>query len=100
MVEASKAKDFSEAGIAPISIAGAIQRAREEVVRLTDLKVDAVTRVHRLPDGGWTVVMDLVESIARMGDNDLLATYELELDTTGTLVAMSRLARYRRENGS
>lgn len=100
MAESPKIKDFKEAGAAPLGIAGAIQRARDEVVMLTDLKVDAITRVHRSPDGGWIIVLDLVESVARMGDNDLLATYELTLDGNGALMGMSRLARYRREDGS
>jgi hypothetical protein len=100
MADIPSARDFKEAGIAPLGMAGAIQRARDELAQLTDQKVDAVTRAARTPEGGWTIAMDLIESIARMGDNDLLTTYELEIDAAGALTGMSRLARYRREDGA
>lgn len=100
MAESPETQEFKQAGPVALGISGAIQRARDEIVLLTDLKVDAVTRVQRSPDDGWIIVMDLVESIARMGDNDLLATYELTLAGDGALQGMARLARYRREDGA
>lgn len=100
MADIPSVKDFEEAGITPLGMAGAIQRARDELAVMTDLQVDAVTRAERRPDGGWIINIDLIESIARMGDNDLLITYELQIDETGALIGMSRLARYRREDGA
>lgn len=100
MADIPSAKDFKEAGIVPLGMAGAIQRARDELSQLTDLQVDAVTRAERTPEGGWTIAMDLIESIARMGDNDLLTTYELDIDNSGVVTGMSRLVRYRREDGA
>lgn len=88
---------FSEAGIGPLRLSGAIARAREEVARLSHAPVDAVTRSERLEDGGWLIVLDLLESPARLGDNDLLTTYEVALDAAGDPVRMERIARYKRE---
>lgn len=93
-------KEFSAANVAPLTMAGAIQRARDELGVLTGLEVDAISRAERSSENGWTIVIDLIEGIARMGDNDLLSTYQLELDDSGAVTGMSRLHRYHREDGS
>ena len=84
--------------MAAIGLVGAIARAREELALFTQLPFDSVASSQRLPDGGWLVVMDLIESAARMGDNDLLATYEVELGDAGEPTRIERIARYRRED--
>jgi hypothetical protein len=89
---------FREAQVAPLGLAGAIARARDELSVLTQLPLDAVASTRRLPDGGWSIVMDLIESPARMGDNDLLSTYEVELGDAGDVTRIERIARYRRED--
>jgi hypothetical protein len=100
MAEAPDQKTFAAAGAAPLGLAGAVNRAREELALLTQLQVDAVTRSARRPDGGWTITLDLIESVARMGDNDLLCTYEVSLDPQGGVTDLARIARYRREDGA
>lgn len=89
---------FREAGIAPLGLAGAIARARDELSLLTQLPMDAVASTRRQAEGGWTVVMDLIESAARMGDNDLIATYEVEIAEAGDVIRIERIDRYRRED--
>ena len=44
------------------------------------------------------MVVDLVESVARMGENDLLAAYEVTIGVDGELKHFTRLRRYRRED--
>lgn len=97
MSEVPNPTAFSEAGLAPLKLSGAIARAREEIATLTQMPIDAVTRTERGPDGGWVIAIDLIEAAARLGDNDLIATYELEFDASGETIRMERTARYKRE---
>lgn len=81
-----------------LSMMQAIAQAKAAIASLTVLTFDAVGRCERQPDGGWIVALDLIESMARMGDNDLLATFEVELDPSGEPVNMMRTRRYHRED--
>ena len=87
-----------ENGPAGLSMKGAIGVAKEAVASLTILEFDSVGRCERRAEGGWTVMLDLIESVARMGDNDLLATYEVQIDADGEPVQVSRTRRYHRED--
>jgi hypothetical protein len=80
-------------------LAQVIAQAREGVAAISGLPVDAVSKCERNPDGGWSVVVDLVESPARMGENDLIAVYDVAIDADGALQSFERRGRYRREDG-
>lgn len=97
MSKTSSQSSFAKAGAGPLGLSGAIARAREEVSLLSQQPVDAVTRSEGDGNGGWVIVLDLLESPARLGDNDLLTTYEIVLDANGDAVRMERIARYKRE---
>jgi len=88
----------SKAGPARFSMMMAIGVAKEAVASMSVLDVDSVGRCERRAEGGWTVHLDLIESIARLGDNDLLATYEVEIDAEGEPLQVSRTRRYHRED--
>jgi len=88
----------SKAGPARFSMITAIGVAKEAVASMSVLDFDSVGRCERRAEGGWTVHLDLIESIARMGDNDLLATYEVEIDAEGEPLQVSRTRRYHRED--
>lgn len=81
-----------------LSMMQAIAQAKAAIATLTVLQFDAIGRCERQPEGGWIVALDLIESMARMGDNDLLATFEVELDAAGEPVNMMRTRRYHRED--
>jgi hypothetical protein len=52
--------------------------------------------VCRGEDDGWVVDVDVLE-LARIPDTtSLLATYQVELDSSGELVQYRRIARFRR----
>lgn len=76
----------------------AVVQARAALGTVTTLTVDAIGRCERQGHGGWLVHVDVVESMARMGDNDLLATFEIEMDGEGEPLRIERLGRYRRED--
>jgi len=77
----------------------AISTAREAILAMTGLGADSIAQCQREPDGGWRICVDVIESPARMGDNDLLATYELLIGSDASLQSYARLRRYHREDG-
>ena len=97
-MEQPKRKDFAAAKSGPMSMAAAVRLARAEIVAFTEAPVDSVARCEKGLDGAWIVAIDLIESPARMGENDLLSRYELRLDGDGSVTSMERTARYRRED--
>ena len=82
---------------ASIGLMQVVAAARETVAFFTELSVDQVASCAAAEDG-WRVVVDVVESRARVGDNDLLAAYEVRLDATATVTRIERLGRYHRED--
>jgi len=85
-------------GPQPLRMKEAIAVAKDAVADMTGMTADSVARSLKAEDGTWAVHIDVVESLARMGDNDLLATYEVRVDTTGELQHFQRLRRYHRED--
>lgn len=89
-----------QAALAPDARGGLIEivaAARRAVAVMTDLPVDQIVSCEADGDT-WQVILDVVEAPARIGDNDLLATYELALGPRGELQRIARLGRYHRED--
>lgn len=81
----------------PMSLPKAMAAARALMPDITDQPFDGIASAER--DGeGWRVVAEVIESRARIGDNDLLSSYELDLDAEGELTGFRRLRRYHRED--
>jgi hypothetical protein len=76
----------------------AMGAARRAVTAMTGLEVDSVSHCEKAETGIWLVVVDVIESMARMGDNDLLAAYEVQIGGDGALSKFTRLKRYHRED--
>lgn len=89
----------AEFGGRPVTLVEAMTLARRSVALFTELAVDAVAECGRDGDG-WRVVVDVIESAARMGDNDMLATYEVHLSATGEVTRFTRTGRYLRNDAS
>ncbi len=72
--------------------------ARKEIITLTGLPVDTVTSVARKEDK-WVVTLDVVELRMIPNTQDVLATYEIELNNNSNseLLGYRRLGRYRRD---
>ncbi|MEU6162205.1 gas vesicle protein [Streptomyces sp. NPDC047130] len=76
--------------------ADAARCASQELAELVRHPQEGVSAVGRTEEGGWTVVLDVLE-LARIPDTtSLLATYEVELDAEGRMLQYCRTARYRR----
>ena len=70
-------------------------RAAEQLLELTGREVEGVTGLERTDDG-WTVEVEVVE-VRRIPDTtDVLALYELTVDSDGDLEGYRRLRRYGR----
>ena len=83
-----------------LSMLDAIALARTAISSMTGLDVDAVVHCAKAAteNSSWTITLDVVESRARMGDNDLLSAYEVQLNDAGDLLHFERLRRYHRED--
>lgn len=68
---------------------------RDLIVDLTEQPFDAIARCEAR-DGGWRLEIEVIESRARMGDDDLLTAYALDLSADGELLGYRRLGRRRR----
>jgi len=73
--------------------------ARECVTTISGRRPEAVSRCER-NDGGWQVTVELIDTKARLADNDIMATYQLMFDGEGELLGYERTRRYiRGKNG-
>ena len=66
-----------------------------ELLELTGREVEGVTGLQRTEDG-WTVQVEVVE-VHRIPDTtDVLALYEVETDSHGSMLGYRRIRRYAR----
>jgi hypothetical protein len=72
-----------------------ISSAREQLSALTGLSVDTVSRFDRNGDG-WVVEIDMIELRRIPNSSDVLATYQINLDSNGDIVSYLRTQRYYR----
>jgi hypothetical protein len=91
---------FSSKRTAPgFGPAEAIEAARRTMAATGHPAIDGVAACELGEDGLWRVEVEVVESRARMGDNDLLAAYDVRLGEAGEVRGFRRLRRYFREDG-
>jgi len=82
-------------GSAPAKVRSVATRAREQLRELHGRDAESVTALERIADG-WRVTLEVVE-VQRVPDStDVLATFVVELDDDGDLIAYERLRRYYR----
>src|ERR671937_1016218 len=71
-------------------------RAKEELSVITGLGAESVTSLERSEDGAWIVTVELLELSRIPNTDDMLGSYEAELDEDGELLGYRRLRRYSR----
>jgi hypothetical protein len=81
-----------------LNAAKAGQAALRQITELTGKEPEGVTGVERGEDG-WVVGVEVVEDRRVPSSTDILATYEIELDTDGELMSYRRVRRYPRGRG-
>ncbi|MEO0496866.1 MAG: gas vesicle protein GvpO [Pseudomonadota bacterium] len=77
----------------------ATQMARETLATILGVTVETIASC-RKRDGGWTVELEVVETKARIADNDLIAIYQVDLDTDGDVTGYTRSGRYQRAHAA
>lgn len=75
-------------------------RAREELADMTGLEPEGVTALEREEDGAWRVTVEMLELSRVPETDDLLGSYEVELDGDGEMLGYRRLGRYARSQAN
>lgn len=81
-----------------LSAAKAGEAGLAQIIDLTGKEPDGVSGVEPLDDG-WRVTVEVVEDHRIPSSTDLLATYQIEVDPGGELLAYRRVRRYARGRG-
>ncbi|MBP2322713.1 hypothetical protein JOF56_003098 [Kibdelosporangium banguiense] len=76
--------------------AQAIRKAVEHFGLLSGRQPDGVTGIRAMAEGGWSVLIDVVELERIPATTTVMATYRVDVDRAGELVACERLRRYTR----
>lgn len=79
-----------------LTAAIAIRSATEQFGALIGRVPEAVSGIRALPDGGWSVLVDVVELERIPATTSIIATYRVDVDPAGELCACERLRRYTR----
>jgi hypothetical protein len=74
----------------------AIRAATEQFGALIGRTPEAVSGVRAMPDGGWSVLVDVLELDRIPATTSVMATYRVDIDATGELCGCERLRRYTR----
>ena len=90
------APEPGEKSVSRLRAADAIQAATAQFGVVTGLTPHAVTGIRSRGEGGWSVLVDVVE-LARIPDStSVMATYRVDIDADGELAACERLRRFMR----
>ena len=81
---------------ARLSAAQVAQRARRDLATITGVEAEGVTALERGDDGTWRVTVELLELSRIPETDDMLGSYEAQLDDSGELLRYRRLRRYAR----
>lgn len=72
------------------------QQARDQLAEITGLKPEGVTSLEQQDDGRWIVTVELLELSRVPETDDVLGSYETEVDESGDLLGYRRVSRYPR----
>jgi hypothetical protein len=87
---------MNEESATRMSAAVAIQAAVSQFRTMTSREPEGVTGVRRTPEGDWSVLIDVVELERIPATTTVMATYRVDIDAGGELLACERLRRYTR----
>jgi len=72
------------------------RQARRSLADVTHAEAENVTALERSGDRRWKVTVELLELARIPATDDLIGSYEAEIDEEGTLLGYRRLRRYPR----
>jgi hypothetical protein len=76
-------------------LAQAAERALEQFAALSGFEPESITGVKQV-DGGWSLLVDVVEVERIPSTMSVLASYRVDTDAGGDLIASERLRRFTR----
>lgn len=79
-----------------LTAAFAIRAAKEQFGALIGRTPEAVSGIRALPDGGWSVLVEVLELERIPATTSVMSTYRVDVDATGELRGCERLRRYTR----
>jgi hypothetical protein len=71
-------------------------RARRQLAEITGLEPESVSSLRQDEDGVWKVIVEMLELSRVPSTDDVIGSYEAELDETGELLSYERIRRYPR----
>jgi len=71
------------------SIQGIIEKAREEISKITGLELSTTTGAVK-EEQGWKVTIELIEKHSLPDQMDILACYDVILDDDGNVIKFNR----------
>jgi hypothetical protein len=74
----------------------AVELVRQTMADITDGEPGRVTSAAPTDEGGWVVEVEIVENRRIPSSADMLALYEVELDSNGEMLSYQRIRRYMR----
>ena len=81
------------------SVGEVLTSARQEFEHLTGRPVESVSAIRRC-EGGWRVTVEVLE-LRRVPDStSVLASYELQLDSEGSVLEFERTSRFYRNRAT
>ena len=78
----------------PNDATAAAESARSHFSTLTGHDDCSVTGIRPRAEGGWSVLLDVVELARIPASTSVIATYRIDVDTAGGLSGYERLRRY------
>lgn len=80
----------------PLTAREAADLAREYITDMTELEPVMMVSLAPTEDGGWLIEVEAVEARRVPSSSDILALYEVLLDSDGELLSYRRTRRYLR----
>jgi hypothetical protein len=80
----------------PLTAREAVDLVRETIAEITGGEALRITSAGATDEGGWVVEVETVEDRRIPSSADMLALYEVELDSNGEMLAYRRTRRYMR----
>lgn len=77
-------------------LSSAIKRAAEQFESLTGKPPESVSGVRKAEDGGWSILIDVVELERIPSTTSVIGTYRVDVDQDGDLLSYERLRRFHR----
>ena len=82
----------------PLTAREAVALVREYITEMTEGEPIRMTSATSTEDGGWIIEIETVEDRRIPSSADILALYEMELDSSGEMLSYRRVRRYMRGN--